>query len=125
MCDKGSSVTDVRAVWTPAEAAARAGAGAAGRQRYQDGKPGEPVMAKTLIDIEPELLAQAQQILGARTKKQTVNMALREIVRRWAAQEFSELARSGVFDGLLPVEPDTSAAHPPLQSVEPKERACP
>jgi hypothetical protein len=31
-------------------------------------------------------------------------MALREVVRRWAVQEFSELARSGVLDGLLPVE---------------------
>ncbi len=61
-------------------------------------------MAKTLIDIDDELLAQARQILGTGTKKETVNTALREVVRRWAAVEFSALARSGVFVELLPAE---------------------
>ncbi len=62
-------------------------------------------MAKTLIDIDPELLERAQQVLGTGTKKDTVNVALREVVRRWAAREFGELARGGVFDGLLKPEP--------------------
>jgi Arc/MetJ family transcription regulator len=61
-------------------------------------------MGKTLIDIDPELLAEAQQILGTGTKKATVNSALREVVRRWAALEFGVLARSGVFDDLLKAE---------------------
>jgi Arc/MetJ family transcription regulator len=34
-------------------------------------------MAKTLIDIDAELLARAQQLLGASTKKAIVNTALR------------------------------------------------
>jgi Arc/MetJ family transcription regulator len=59
-------------------------------------------MAKTLIDVNGELLSRAQEILGASTKKETVNSALREVVRRWAAQEFGELARGGVFDRLPP-----------------------
>jgi Arc/MetJ family transcription regulator len=59
------------------------------------------MMGKTLIDIDNDLLTQSQQILGTATKKDTVNCALREVVRRHAAKEFIELARSGAFDGLL------------------------
>jgi hypothetical protein len=81
-------------------------------------------MTKTLIDIDPELLEQAQQILGTTTKKNTVNTALREVVRRWAAVEFGKLARKGIFDELLPVEPGEAAVRLPIQPVEPKEQAC-
>ncbi len=54
-------------------------------------------MAKTIIDLDDELLTRARQILGTATKKDTVNRALREIVRQEAAKEFVRLARSGVF----------------------------
>jgi Arc/MetJ family transcription regulator len=36
-------------------------------------------MAKTLIEIDDEYLAAAQQALGTVTKKDTVNAALREV----------------------------------------------
>jgi Arc/MetJ family transcription regulator len=36
-------------------------------------------MTKTLIDIDDEYLAAAQQVLGTTTKKDTVNAALREV----------------------------------------------
>jgi Arc/MetJ family transcription regulator len=36
-------------------------------------------MAKTLIEIDEEYLAAAQQALGTATKKDTVNAALREV----------------------------------------------
>ena len=62
-------------------------------------------MPKTLIDVDVELLARARELLGVATKKDTVNGALRELVRRQAAQDFGELARSGVFDALL--DPET------------------
>jgi Arc/MetJ family transcription regulator len=39
----------------------------------------EAAMAKTLIDIDDEYLAAAQQALGTATKKDTVNAALREV----------------------------------------------
>jgi Arc/MetJ family transcription regulator len=58
-------------------------------------------MGKTLIDIDDGLLEQARRILGTDTKKATVNGALRDVVRRWAAVKFGELARSGIFDELL------------------------
>jgi Arc/MetJ family transcription regulator len=54
-------------------------------------------VAKTLIDIDDELLFEAQRILGADTKKATVNAALREVVRWEAAAIFLEIARAGVF----------------------------
>jgi len=60
-------------------------------------------MPKTLIDIDDELLARAKHILGA-TKKETVNIALREIVRRAAARELVSLAQRGVF-GAGPEQP--------------------
>ncbi len=66
-------------------------------------------MPKTLIDIDREMLAQAQQILGTGTLKDTVNGALREVVRRWSAAEFAALARSGLFDGLLNVDQEQQA----------------
>jgi len=61
-------------------------------------------MSKTLIDIDDELLVRSQEILGTPTKKDTVNTALREIVRRAAAKEFARLARDGAMDDLLDPE---------------------
>jgi Arc/MetJ family transcription regulator len=52
-------------------------------------------MAKTLIDVDEGLLARSQQILGTATKKETVNGALRELVRRAAAEDFLALAKAG------------------------------
>ena len=63
-------------------------------------------MSKTLIDIDDDLLAKSQQILGTTTKKDTVNAALREVVRLKAAEDFIELARGGIFDDLL--DPDVA-----------------
>jgi Arc/MetJ family transcription regulator len=106
---KGTGVVDVPALRSAPAAAARAGSGTSHR------RPGAFLMAKTLIDIDDELLERARPILGTATKKDTVNAALREVVRRWAAQEFGELARSGVFDALL-------AAHAGQSPIEPVER---
>jgi len=52
-------------------------------------------MAKTLADIDESLLARSQEILGTTTKKDTINGALRELVRRAAAEDFLTLARAG------------------------------
>jgi Arc/MetJ family transcription regulator len=54
-------------------------------------------MPKTIIDVDDELLHRVRRILGTTTKKDTVNAALREIVRRDAAKAFLDRARSGVF----------------------------
>jgi Arc/MetJ family transcription regulator len=52
-------------------------------------------MARTLIDVDDELLAGAARALGTRTKRDTVNAALRSVVT--AQSRLRELAavRSG------------------------------
>ena len=56
-------------------------------------KPGE--LAKVFEDIKPGTSFDA--VVLRKTKKETVNMALREVVRREAAVRFLDSARSGVF----------------------------
>jgi Arc/MetJ family transcription regulator len=62
------------------------------------------MVSKTLIDIDDDLLAQSQEILGTTTKKDTVNAALREVVRLKAVRELIEMGRAGVYDDLLDPE---------------------
>ncbi len=60
-------------------------------------------MTKTLIDIDDSLLNQVADALGTRTKKETVNAALAEVLRMRAANQFLRSARDGLYaDGLDP-----------------------
>lgn len=65
---------------------------------------------KTPIEIDDEALAAAAEVLGTRTKKDTVNAALREVsarLRRLRALEaLGEMADRGDFDEFL-VDPST------------------
>lgn len=60
-------------------------------------------MALTQIDIDEDALAEAMQLSGAKTKKDTVNLALREFTarhRRVAALEhYAELADRWDYEG--------------------------
>jgi Arc/MetJ family transcription regulator len=62
-------------------------------------------MAKVLIDVDDDALAEAAELLGTRTKKDTVNTALRETAHRLrrahALARLAELGQSGAFDELL------------------------
>jgi Arc/MetJ family transcription regulator len=62
-------------------------------------------MTKVLIDIDDEALAEAAALLGTTTKKDTVNVALRETAQRLrranALARLGELGDSGAFDELL------------------------
>ena len=62
-------------------------------------------MAKTLIDIDEEALAIAAEVLGTKTKTDTVNAALREVgqrpVRLRALTRLGEMADRGEFDEFL------------------------
>ncbi|MER6226689.1 type II toxin-antitoxin system VapB family antitoxin [Streptomyces sp. 900105755] len=62
-------------------------------------------MAKTLIDIDEELLAEAAIVFGTKTKKDTVNAALREGLERkkraLALARLAAKAEAGDFDILL------------------------
>jgi Arc/MetJ family transcription regulator len=61
------------------------------------------VVALTQIDIDEDALAEAMQLSGAKTKKDTVNLALREFAtrhRRVAALEhYAVLAAGWDFEG--------------------------
>jgi Arc/MetJ family transcription regulator len=61
-------------------------------------------MAKTVIDLDEDLLSQTQDILGTATKKDTVNEAMRRVVRDAAVREFMAMAREGVFQDLANAE---------------------
>jgi Arc/MetJ family transcription regulator len=63
------------------------------------------MMTKVLIDVDDDALAEASALLGTKTKKDTVNVALRESVQRLrranALARLAELGESGAFDELL------------------------
>jgi Arc/MetJ family transcription regulator len=67
-------------------------------------------MAKTLLDLDESLLAEAQDALQTSTKKDTVTAALREVLesRRRAAAVLAEMSRakSGGYEFLVSDEND-------------------
>ena len=62
-------------------------------------------MVKTPVEIDEEALATAAEVLGTKTKKDTVNAALREVGRRLvrlqALAALGEMADRGDFDEFL------------------------
>jgi len=62
-------------------------------------------VTKILVDVDDAALAEAADLLGTKTKKDTVNTALREIAERLrrgkALSRLAELGESGAFDELL------------------------
>ncbi len=68
-------------------------------------------MAKTLVDVDEEVLQRAQEALGTTTKKDTINQALAEVVaereQRAALRREVERLSSGYYEALL----HTDASH--------------
>jgi Arc/MetJ family transcription regulator len=62
-------------------------------------------MTKILIDVDDKALTEASELLGTKTKKDTVNTALRETAQRLrrakALARLAELGEAGAFDELL------------------------
>jgi Arc/MetJ family transcription regulator len=62
-------------------------------------------VTKILIDVDDDALAEAAELLGTKTKKDTVNTSLRETAgrlrRAQALARLAELGQSGAFDELL------------------------
>lgn len=53
-------------------------------------------MAKTMVDIDEDLITEAAEILGTKTKRATVEMALRATTAKRARQRLAEaIAASG------------------------------
>jgi Arc/MetJ family transcription regulator len=57
-------------------------------------------VAKTLIDVDEENLAAAQQVLHTRTKKDTVNAALREVIALAARRRDLQRLTTGALPDL-------------------------
>jgi Arc/MetJ family transcription regulator len=62
-------------------------------------------MVKTPVEIDEDALATAAEVLGTKTKKDTVNAALREVGQRLerlrALADLGEMADRGDFDEFL------------------------
>lgn len=62
-------------------------------------------MSKILVEVDDEALEEARELLGTRTKKDTVNTALLEVARRRkrlkAFQRGQEKGMRGDYDELL------------------------
>ncbi len=53
---------------------------------------------RSTIDIDEKLLKEAQKITGAKTKKELVNLSLRELIRRKRKEHLINLFGSSVLD---------------------------
>lgn len=58
---------------------------------------------RTNIDIDDEVIAEAQRLTGARTKRETVDLALRELVARHRRLGILELSGRVHWEGDLSV----------------------
>jgi Arc/MetJ family transcription regulator len=56
---------------------------------------------RTNIDIDDDVLREAQRLVGTRTKRDTVNLALRELVARHRQIGILDLRRKVHWDGDL------------------------
>jgi Arc/MetJ family transcription regulator len=56
---------------------------------------------RTNIEIDDDLLAEARAVAGTRTKRETVQLALTELVRRRARREMLDLRGKVHWDGDL------------------------
>jgi Arc/MetJ family transcription regulator len=66
-------------------------------------------MARTVINVDDQLLAQAAEIFGTTTKVATVNAALEDAIKRRKRQAFFDrLAGGGLPDLTGPIEPATA-----------------
>jgi Arc/MetJ family transcription regulator len=53
---------------------------------------------RTNIDLDDELISQAQRFTGLRSKREVVDVALREFVARLRQRQILELAGQGLID---------------------------
>jgi Arc/MetJ family transcription regulator len=75
---------------------------------------GGRAMSITQIDVDDDALAEAMRLMGTTTKKETVNIALREyaarVKRLEAAQKLAARAARGEFDAAVAAHEAEKAA---------------
>ncbi|MEV6635203.1 type II toxin-antitoxin system VapB family antitoxin [Actinoplanes sp. NPDC051470] len=52
-------------------------------------------MARTILDVDDDLLSEAAEILGTKTKRATVNAALQALVNREKRRDFADWLKAG------------------------------
>jgi Arc/MetJ family transcription regulator len=57
-------------------------------------------MTKVLVELDPDDLARAKQILGTTKNTEAIRLALRELIAMRARQELVEMFQRGVFADL-------------------------
>ena len=55
-------------------------------------------MKRLSITVDPELLEESRRLAGVKTKRETVELALRDFVRNRRMQELAELEGSDLVD---------------------------
>lgn len=55
-------------------------------------------MARTVIDLDEDMVAEAMRIFGTRTKAQAVRLAMEDAVKRRLRQEFFDAMDAGELD---------------------------
>jgi Arc/MetJ family transcription regulator len=68
-------------------------------------------MARTMIDLDDEMVEQAKEIYGTKTKAAAVRAALEDAVKRHLRQQFIDAIKSGEID-LSEIVEKTKVANP-------------
>jgi len=55
-------------------------------------------MARLSADVDPAILEEARRLSGVKTKRETIDRALREFIARRRAQELANLAGQGLVE---------------------------
>jgi Arc/MetJ family transcription regulator len=55
-------------------------------------------VARTVIDLDDEMVAEAMRIYGTKTKAKAVRMAMEDAVKRRLRQEFADAIKGGELD---------------------------
>lgn len=66
-------------------------------------------MARTLVDIDDELLGEAMRATGQRTKRGAITVALEEVVRKMRDEELVRQLKDGMLEDLSDPEVIRSA----------------
>ncbi len=77
---------------------------------------------KTTVDVDRRLADEAAAILGTRSLKDTVNVALREVIRAEGRREFAEAILTGRHS--VPTPEEVARSKAPRVPIEPLERAA-
>jgi Arc/MetJ family transcription regulator len=66
--------------------------------------PGGAAMTKRLVEIDDDDLAQAKELLGTTSNRETVARALKEVIAAEAGRQYIELLKTGYLEPMADKE---------------------